>query len=293
MKPEMPLVTCVMPSYKRSDMIIRAIDSVLAQTYPNIEILVVDDNENGDAYSLRLREVVEAYGKPNVRVLIQPRHINGAAARNYGIRNAMGDFIAFLDDDDEWLPEKIEKQVSFLQSNPDFDGVSTLLSIYTKGELISTSKPYSEENLQFNVFLRKVKILTSTFMARREALLEIGGFDEALRRHQDLQLFISFLENHRIGLVPENLTRLHSDSEINRPDTKSFIEIKKAFFNSVKNIFEKYTKSQRHRIIRAHNYETAFVALKEKRYFTVMKYILKSGVSPVAIRDLMNRIKER
>lgn len=80
------MISCVIPSYKRSDTLRRAIDSVLAQTYTDLEVLVVDDNEQGDEYSKVLRGIVESYNDQRVKLVCQPRHINGAEARNAGVR---------------------------------------------------------------------------------------------------------------------------------------------------------------------------------------------------------------
>lgn len=102
------LVSCIIPSYKRTDTLRRAINSVLKQTYKNIEVLIVDDNFNGDEYSEQVRNIVVSFDNPRIRLISQPMHINGAEARNAGVRAAKGEYIAFLDDDDEWLSEKIE-----------------------------------------------------------------------------------------------------------------------------------------------------------------------------------------
>ena len=117
---EAPLISCVIPSYKRADTLRRAINSVLAQTYCNMEVLVVDDNIAGDEYSKTLHEIIDEYKNDSrVRLVTQPMHINGAEARNAGIRAAQGEFIAFLDDDDEWLPTKLEKQMEILKTHPE------------------------------------------------------------------------------------------------------------------------------------------------------------------------------
>lgn len=288
-----PLVTCVIPSYKRSDMINRAIDSVLAQTYPNIEILIVDDNEKSDQYSTRLKQVVDNYGNPNVKLLTQPRHINGAAARNYGIKHAQGDYIAFLDDDDEWRPTKIEKQIRYLQNNPEFDAVSTLTSTYLNGDLIYTQKQYNTDNLQFKVLLRKVGIATPTFLATKRSLVKMGAFDEKLIRHQDLQLFVAYLEDFKIGLVPDVLIKIHGDSEINRPNVRKLIQIKKDYFKSIEKYLLKYSSSERRRIICNHNFEVAYIALKQHKYATGLYFLFKSGISIDAIKDVIERMRSR
>lgn len=293
MESNMPLVSCVIPSYKRNDMITRAIDSVLAQTYPNIEVLIVDDNEKGSKYSLDLERIIKSYNRSDVKLLTQPRHINGAAARNFGVAHASGKYIAFLDDDDEWLPTKIEKQIDFLNNNPGFDGVSTLFSLYTNGVMVSSYKEYEIENLQYKVFLRKVDIGTPTFLARRDSLIKMGGFDEHLRRHQELQLFVAFLDTYKIGLVPEILVKVHSDSTINRPDVEKLIRIKQEYFQSVKQYLDKYSPSERRRIMANHYFEVAYIAIKERKITTFIKYLFKAGISFPAIKDLFGRLSER
>ncbi len=101
-----PLVSCIIPSYKRNDTITRALDSVLAQSYSNIEIIIVDDNTPNDDYSLKLQSIVNSYNNLKIIYLQQENHINGAAARNFGIMHSHGDIITFLDDDDEWCSSK-------------------------------------------------------------------------------------------------------------------------------------------------------------------------------------------
>ena len=95
------LVSVVMPTYKRSEMLSRAIDSVLAQTYTNIELLLVNDNEPGDEFTKDLQQRVAVYSTDSrFKLILQEKHVNGAVARNVGIRQAKGEYIAFLDDDD-------------------------------------------------------------------------------------------------------------------------------------------------------------------------------------------------
>lgn len=289
----MPLVSCIIPSYKRNDMIVRAIDSILAQTYPNLEILVIDDNVPGDEYSRQLSELIKHYDNEKVKLVIQKEHINGAAARNKGISVASGEYIAFLDDDDEWLPSKIEKQISFIMRHPEIKGVSTLYSIYSNGKLVTSQKEYSTENLQLKVFLREVDITTVSFLATKESLINIGGFDEHLIRHQDLQLFVAFLDSYRIGLVPEILVKVHSDSAINRPNMSKLIRVKKDYFESVQKYLEKYSQKDQKRILANHNFEIAYIALKEKEIMTFIKYLFKACMSFPAIRDLFSRLSER
>lgn len=293
MNKQIPLVSCIIPSYKRNDMITRAIDSVLAQTYSNIEVLIVDDNENNSEYSIRLKEIIDSYNKPNVRLLTQPCHINGAVARNFGVKHASGEYIAFLDDDDEWLPSKIEKQIEYINRHPEIKGVSTLNSLYTNGKQIASPKEYNTDNLQLKVFLREVDIATSTFLCEKEALINMGCFDEHLIRHQDLQLFVAFLDLYKIGLVPEILVKMHCDSTLNRPNVERLIKIKEDYFKSVKDYLDKYSPKEQKRIMANHYFEVSYIAFKEKKISTFIKYLFKAGSSFQAIKDVLGRFSER
>lgn len=287
-------VTCVIPSYKRCDTVTRAIDSVLAQTYKNIEVCLVDDNIPGDEYSQKLQESLKKYaGDSRVRYITQEKHINGAVARNVGIKTATGEYIGFLDDDDEWLPEKIERQMKVLQADPSLDAVTALWTLYEGGKEVRKCAPYTAENLQFKVFLRDVAVFTSTVLIKKSAIERFGGFDGELLRHQDLQFLVDALRVSQFEVLPEYLVKLHADSEINRPNVEKLIKAKKAFFKSVESEFKKYSKSDRRRIINAHYYEVVFQALKAKNYKLATKYMLKAGLKPQSIKDLVKRYKER
>ena len=287
-------VTCVIPSYKRCDTVTRAIDSVLAQTYKNVEVCLVDDNVPGDEYSQRLQEALKKYdGDCRVRYIAQEKHINGAVARNVGIKAANGEFVGFLDDDDEWLPEKIEKQMAVIQSKPSLDAVTALWILCENGKEIRRCAPYTADNLQFKVFLREVAVYTSTLLIRKSAIERFGGFDGKLLRHQDLQFLVDALKEAKFEVLPEYLVKLHADSEINRPNVEKLITAKKAFFNSVDDEFQKYSKADKKRIKNAHYYEVAFQALKSKQYGIACKYVLKAGLKPQSVKDLMKRFKER
>ncbi len=287
-------VTCVIPSYKRCDTVTRAIDSVLAQTYKNIEVCLVDDNIPGDEFSLKLQEALRKYdGDNRVRYITQEKHINGAVARNVGIKAATGEYIGFLDDDDEWLPEKIEKQMAVLNANEHLDAITALWTLYENGNEVRKCAKYTAENLQFKVFLRDVAVFTSTVLIKKSAIERFGGFDGELLRHQDLQFLVDALKESQFAVLPEYLVKLHADSEINRPNVEKLIKAKEAFFESVNDEYMKYSKSNRKRIRNAHYYEVVFQALKAKKYGIATKYMLKAGFKPQSVKDLMKRFKER
>ena len=105
-------VTIIIPTYKRSDKIERALKSAATQTYQNIEIIVVDDNANFPDERKQTAKIVKKF--QNTRLIQNQTNLGGALSRNEGIKHASGSFIVFLDDDDEFLPEKVEKQLDFM-----------------------------------------------------------------------------------------------------------------------------------------------------------------------------------
>lgn len=113
---KMKLVTVIIPTYSRPKFLPRAIESVLSQTYPEIEIIVVDDNGEGTENQKYTEELIRNYiDNKQVVYLKHDKNKNGSAARNTGFKYSHGDYIAFLDDDDQFLPTKIEKQVEKLE----------------------------------------------------------------------------------------------------------------------------------------------------------------------------------
>lgn len=291
---EKGLVSVVIPTFKRNDMLPRAIDSVLGQTYQSVEILIVDDNEPGDAFFNENVILLKKYENiPNVKHIVQEHHTNGAIARNLGVKLAKGEFVAFLDDDDEWLPNKLEKQVEFLNSNQECGAVSCLTEIYKDGKLIGKSCPYESKNLQFNVLLRIVGIGTPSFCGRTEILLKSRLFDPKLKRHQDLQFFVDFLNISNIEPINEVLYHIHADSIINRPNTVQLIEYKKQYFNSISDTLDKLDDSLRRRVYNAHYFEVVFSALKEHKFYLALSYLFKIGFHLKSYSDLYVRYSRR
>jgi len=287
------LVSCVIPTYKRSDTLIRAIESVLNQTYKDLEVLIVDDNEPNDQNSLIVQQRLKDVTDFRIRYIQQEKHINGAAARNVGIKAAKGEFIAFLDDDDEWLPTKIEKQVSYLNTYLGIDGVTTLYTYYFDNEPFRKCPEYSTKNLHKKVLGRTVAVCTPTILLRKTALDEAGYFDESLRRHQDLQLLLDFLVEHKIELIPEYLVIINTDLADNRGTADTVVEIKSNFFKVAKRHFECYDKKNQRDLYAAHYFEVILVALRQKRIGIVINYLIKIGFNIQAYINLYQRYRGR
>ena len=293
------LVSVVMPTYRRSDMLDRAINSVLSQTYENIELLLVNDNIPDDEYSQELFKRVEKYeNDPRFHLVLQEKHINGAAARNVGIKQAKGQYIAFLDDDDWWEPEKIEMQVSAIeQMSDEWGGVSCKYSFVDRdGKTIGKSADYKDGNIYIDILNLVTDVTTCSLLLRRVALDKAGYFDEALLRHQDFQLLVNFTSMYKLLLVKEYLLNIDVSDTQNRPDGKKLLEHKTRFFNSISPVFSRLPKSEQKCIRCMHNFELGYVFLKNKDLNNGIKYILTIFTSPKALllscKKICKKLKE-
>ena len=198
-----PRVTVVIPVYNAAGFVRRAVDSVLAQTFTDLELLVVDDGSR-DA----TRDVLATYG-PRLRLLTQA-NAGPAAARNHGLRQARGEVVAFLDADDGWLPDKLALQVALLDARPEVGFCSTATRVVDQAGAPAGDWPCcaGEAPMPDLLFMRSAAVSGSTsgVLARRALLLDAGGFDERLRGFEDPDLWIRLSSRTGYACIPEALT---------------------------------------------------------------------------------------
>ncbi len=165
-----------MPTYNRSSLLPKAIESVLAQTYPGWELIVVDDGSTDNS-----REIVEAFidKDSRIRYLFQ-ENMGQGAARNAGIRGSYCKYIAFLDSDDEWLPEKLKRQVEVLEDHDEYDFCYTAENIVFEGENLRpvVSRHDMNADLSFIKLAGIAVSVPSSHLYRRSAVEKVGPFDE-------------------------------------------------------------------------------------------------------------------
>jgi glycosyltransferase involved in cell wall biosynthesis len=184
----MPLVSVVIPTYNRPQYVTQAIDSVLNQTYPNIEVLVINDGSTDNTL-----DVLASY-KDRIRIVTK-QNAGLSAARNTGIRESRGELIAFLDDDDRWLPHKLTVQAP-LFADPKVN------LVHTAGHFFDESNGW--ENIQFfgdvdfhDVLDMKI-IYVQSVIARKTVFDDIGFFDEALRSCEDVDMWLRISSKYRM-----------------------------------------------------------------------------------------------
>lgn len=290
------LVSVITPTYKRSEKLPRAIESILSQSYKNIELFVVNDNEPSDEYTQYIIETTEKYkNDPRFHLILQDKHINGAVARNVAIKQATGEYIAFLDDDDWWEPTKIEKQVAELsQLSTDWGGISCKFRFYdAEGNVIGKTRKYRDGNIYKDILFLQADVATSTLLLRHEALDDAGYFDEKLLRNQDMQLLVFFTYKYKLKELDEYLHCVDVSDVQNRANGDMAIEIKNRFYESVCPILDTLTKSEYRCMDAMRNLEIAFLYFKHKEYGKGLKFLLKVFRSPKAVLLTVKKIYNR
>lgn len=207
-----PLVSVVIPVYNGEAFVAQAIESVLAQTWPNVELIVINDGSTD-----RSAEVIARYG--DRLVLVEQANQGVAAARNAGMSRARGQFIALLDQDDWWRPEKLARQVPLMLSNPRVGLVHTAVDHYdqTRQQWAEPLNPQARPELLvgrcFRQLLLENQIYNSTVLLRAEALRQVGLCDLSIQGNtvQDYDLWLRIAQDWELAYVPEPLVvfRIH------------------------------------------------------------------------------------
>jgi len=212
-----PPVTVLIPAYNASGTIERALSSVWCQNYPEVEVIIVDDGSIDDT-----SHRVEKMGTANLRLIRLDQNRGVATAMNIGIREARTEYIAFLDADDEWLPNKLRRQLAVIDAQPEMSFISCGSQVVDlRGRIVATFglelPPYGPSDF-WRALLRKSYVAKPTVVARRIKLLETGGFEESLKISEDQDLWIKLALNGEVGCVSEVLVRIYqtSDSLMNR-----------------------------------------------------------------------------
>ncbi len=197
-------VSVVIPTYNRENRIKESVESVLNQTYANLEVIVVDDCSTDST-----RSVIESIRDERVKYILLSENGGPSKARNEGVKAASYEWIAFHDSDDCWLPNKLWKQMKYLEENEDCLMVYCgYKSIYEDGREGSTPSRNDGLSLSGDIFLPLLirnSIGAPTMVVNRNKFLESGGFDENRKCLEDWEFAIRFARNNKVGFVDEDL----------------------------------------------------------------------------------------
>jgi glycosyltransferase involved in cell wall biosynthesis len=235
------LVSIIIPTYRRPNELERCLTSLINQTYKNIQIIVINDSGLGYSRRLETMAVVSKFAKIlKIEYIENEVSLGGAKSRNIGIKKTKGNYICFLDDDDEFLPSKIEAQVNYLKLNPQYQAVYCGHHIFNQGRKYDTKIYLDAGDLRLKILMLENGIAAgSTLMIVKDALNEIGGFDERFRRHQDWEFMMRFFEHYRLGVVSRPLVIINMDDSTNRNNPEVIENSKIQFLETFKDFIDK------------------------------------------------------
>lgn len=199
-----PQVAVIIPTFNRSALLPRAINSVLNQTFNDFELIIVDDGSTDETSSLPLLQNAGS----RLAYIRLPINRGVSAARNIGVASSTAPFLAFLDSDDEWLPKKLEKQIAWFNRHPDLRIVQTKEIWIRRGRRVNPPKTHEKvAGDLFRASLERCMITPSSVMLRRSLFDETGGFNDSLSACEDYDLWLRITSRYEVGLVSEYLLK--------------------------------------------------------------------------------------
>jgi len=264
-----PLVSVVIPTYKRPEMIARTVQSIKQQSYENIEIIVVDDNGSGSDMQLKTGEVLSSF-MSDITYLVHDCNKGGSAARNTGWKAAKGQYITFVDDDDELAKSKLEKQVECLENLDESWGCC-----YTAYELKKENGEYqrSAESRSGNCYVDA--LMRTMFMGsgsnlflRKLVVDEINGYDESFVRNQDIEFLARVCEKYKIAFIDEVLLTIYQEGNRPKRTLEKIEEVNKHYLSKFEERINKLDEADKERVL-------AVITLERFRLYLYNKNLVK------------------
>ena len=294
----MKLVSVVVATYKREAELKNALESLAKQTYPNMEIVLVDDNGN-DEWNSKVSETVEVFRNryPQIKLecIVNNSNQGSSKTRNIGIHSANGDYITFLDGDDIYLPDKIRKQVEFMETNQcDYSITDLILYNEDDKKINRRIRSYIRETTVESLRLYHLKYHmtgTDTIMFKKEYLIQIGGFAPIDVGDEFYLMQRAIEEGGKFGYLPgcEIKAYVHTgDGGLSSGDGKikgenALYEYKKTFFDQLEAGDIRYIKMRHYAVI-------AYAELRRKNYVKFISNALKSFLaSPCNFFTILKR----
>lgn len=281
---EKPLVSVVIPTYNRPKYLQRCIDSVLDQSYPHIEIIVVDDNNPGTDARAETEKLMASYSQNEmITYLKHDRNRNGSAARNTGWRASHGEYITFLDDDDVIAESKIDKQAACLEALDDSWGMC-----YTGYRLVKENgaEQISSEKRSGDCYIDA--LMRTMFMGsgsnlflRKKVVDEIGGYDESFRRNQDIEFLARALENYKIAYIDETLLTICQEGERQKRSFDQIDGYARYYLEKFHDRIEKLPKKERKRVVSVISLERCRCAFSKKEAKQGLRILAENKVGLV------------
>jgi glycosyltransferase involved in cell wall biosynthesis len=299
----MTKVSVIITTYGMPVFLNKAIESVFNQTLIDLEIIIVDDNDPHTEARILTEKIVQKHIKSSKKIIYlkHKKNKNGAAARNTGIAAAKGKYISFLDNDDEYAPQRMEKCYTVMQqSTEEYAGVYTGCEFKRNGKTYHIHKKVKEGNFMLETLAGTFMFSTgSNIFIRKNVVEELNGFDESFLRHQDYEFLVRLFEKYNLKAIAEVLL-VKNNENFNLPVVKKMIQIKDKYLSKFDSVIKKMSLENQNFIFESHYISIAEQALKinnktiSKEYYKKANYYrkadLKTKLRKFAFR-LLNLVK--
>ncbi len=287
-------VSVIIPSYGIPDYLEKAINSVRNQTLLDWELIVVDDNNPKTTDRIRTEELLNKIVSIDKRIIYikHDRNRNGAVARNTGFSVAKGKYIALLDSDDEYMPDRLMKCYKALES-----ASYEVAGVYTGCEFRRSGKKYHiETNVKSGNFLKETLACTfrfctgSNIFVRKSVVDELNGFDPTFLRHQDYEFLVRIFQKYNLLAIPEVLV-IKNNEGFNVPNIEKAINIKKQYLNKFENVISNFIPEERNYIYQRHCVAIAEAAMRRNNFSLATIYYKKAqSYERLTLHDWVRRI---
>lgn len=283
-----PKVSVIIPTYNRAHLICRAIQSVLDQTYQEFEVVVVDDGSTDNT-----EVVVLSFGSEKIRYIRHGTNRGVAAARNTGIRNARGEYIAFQDSDDEWYSNRLENISGIMEDRKDIDFIFSYGKIIKNGEIIGEvgKAPWSNDLPKDELVIRLFScnfIALQTVVVKKEKVLAVGGFDESFPSAEDYELWLRLIPICSVLYVDKPTYNLYYSQDGLTTDIKKGLKYQIRAFYKNQSTLKCYTKSRSNYFIIRQRYLSGVFynmadyvySIQDRKKLAILLYLVSSILFP-------------
>jgi glycosyltransferase involved in cell wall biosynthesis len=235
-----PVISVVISTYNRKDKLSRAIVSVQSQTFKDIEIIVVDNASTDGTL-----ELIKTIDDRRISYIRHDRNLGGSVARNTGIRAAQAQYIALLDDDDQWLPEKLERQLKKMQESKPSVGlvyVGTEIFDEKAQRLRTLHHPFYQGDVYKRLLLGTILGSASSVLVRKECFDRVGAFDDQLTSCQDWEMWLRIAKEYEFAYVKDILARINMHGKQISTNFAALIPGRTRMVKKHEDEFKKYPK---------------------------------------------------
>lgn len=290
----MVLVSVILTTFGNPIFLRSSIKSVLNQTFKEVELIIVDDNDPNSVFRFLTEKIVSEFSDSIISIIYlkHDKNRNGAAARNTGFSLANGKYISFLDNDDQYSIDRLEK--CYLKMEQAHESIA---GVYTGCEFRRKNKKYNEYK-----FVKKgnflIETLACTFMlctgsnifVRKRVMEELNGFDESFSRHQDYEFMVRLFNKYKLEAIPEILV-IKNNENFNLPNVQKMIDVKKHFLNKYNYLINGLGEDSRNYIYKSHFVSISEHALRSKNIELANTYYKKAKLyGRLSIKEFIRKI---